>query len=86
MVGNKWLRSSFSDVLQERANYSLCVAEDSMERILTQCAAPGQEEILELAKGIWEMRGHEWIKPGIGLIIGCGLVRLADETNKEDTR
>jgi hypothetical protein len=86
MVGNKWLRDSFPDEIQQRANCSTCGAEDSMEHILTQCSAPGQEEIWELARDIWEKRGYEWIKPGLGLIIGCGLVKLPNQTNEKDER
>jgi hypothetical protein len=86
MVGNKWLRDNFPDNLKERANCLTCGSEDSMEHILTQCSAPGQEEMWELAKEAWEKRGYEWIKPGIGVIIGCGLVRLPDEASENEER
>jgi ribonuclease HI len=86
MVGNKWLRDNFPDNLKERANCSICGSEDSMEHILTQCSAPGQEEMWELAKEAWEKRGYEWIKPGIGLIIGCGLVRLPELASENEER
>jgi exonuclease III/ribonuclease HI len=83
MVGNKWMRPNFSEEIQKRAECKECGTEDSMEHILTQCAIPGQEEIWELTKQIWEKRGYEWIKPGLGLIIGCGLVKLPDQTSSD---
>jgi ribonuclease HI len=53
-----------------------------MEHILSQCEAPGQKEIWELAKELWLKRNPNWAWPGIGTIISAGLAVFKDDQGK----
>jgi ribonuclease HI len=53
-----------------------------MEYILSQCEAPGQKEIWELAKELWLKRNLDWAWPGIGTIITSGLATFKNEEGK----
>ena len=56
MVGDKWLRPSFTAEFQERSECRHCRKTETMEHILTECEAPGQSEIWALARELWEKR------------------------------
>jgi ribonuclease HI len=86
MVGDKWLRPSYSEELQERAYCNTCHAADSMEHILTECNEPGQEKIWDLTKNLWEKRGYEWKKPKLGLIVACALIEVPAPNRLEQAK
>jgi len=67
-VGKYWLHiPSF----EQRGLCHACEnVEESMEHILTECKASGQEVIWNLAKELWALRGLPWIKPRFGTILG----------------
>jgi ribonuclease HI len=58
-----------------------CGVEDSMAHILTECSAPGQREIWDLAKDTWQTEHFFWpTVNNIGAIIGCGMARFMSRT------
>jgi len=79
-VGKYWLHiPSF----EQRGLCHACEnVEESMEHILTECKASGQEVIWNLAKELWALRGLPWVKPRFGTILGCGLGDFRDEHDK----
>ncbi|KAH8074950.1 hypothetical protein BXZ70DRAFT_902758 [Cristinia sonorae] len=83
MVGSKWLRENFSDDLRERSKCKYCDREDSMEYILTECNAPGQQIVWNMARDLWEHKNPEWPSPSLGVILACGTaVFKNDKTDK----
>lgn len=64
MVGNKWLRPSYNLEQQSRAECSHCNTLETMDHILTKCETPGQSEIWEAARTLWEKNYEgEWFAP-----------------------
>jgi hypothetical protein len=60
-----------------------CGVEDSMVHILTECGAPGQREIWNLAKDIWEAKHSFWpTVNNLGTITGCGMVKFMSKTGQ----
>ncbi|KAF8867640.1 ribonuclease H-like domain-containing protein, partial [Infundibulicybe gibba] len=57
---------------EQRAWCQLCGTVESMEHILTECQASGQETLWKLAEELWLKKGHPWPKPKIGVQLGCG--------------
>ncbi|KAH9833132.1 uncharacterized protein C8Q71DRAFT_725810 [Rhodofomes roseus] len=82
MVGSNWLRPSYSDELQERHECKICGVEESIDHILTDCEAPGQEIIWELAGKLWKMKQKTWNKPLLGGILGCGSTEFKTKKGK----
>ncbi|EEB96676.1 hypothetical protein MPER_04149, partial [Moniliophthora perniciosa FA553] len=57
MVGDKWLRKNFQNEVQERAYCQYCNGKlESMEHIMTECEAPGQDLIWSLAEKLWKKK------------------------------
>ena len=48
---------------EQRAECGKCKTLDSMEHILGECKAEGQQTIWTEAKRLWEKTGQKWIKP-----------------------
>ena len=59
--------------------------EESIEHILTECKASGQDEIWKLAEETWTLRGLPWVRPRFGTILGCGLADFHPEDNINKT-
>ncbi|KAF8140910.1 hypothetical protein K438DRAFT_1636758 [Mycena galopus ATCC 62051] len=53
-----------------------CRVTESLEHILLECGAPGQQQIWNLTERLWKMRFSHWPKINRGLLIGCGLARF----------
>jgi hypothetical protein len=53
-----------------------------MEHILLQCTAPGQQEIWNLARQLWELKKKSWPRIHYGTILGCSLVTMTDDVYK----
>ncbi|KAJ7328386.1 hypothetical protein DFH08DRAFT_709582 [Mycena albidolilacea] len=81
-VGTHWLREGTSPEMQERGICKHCDIPETMEHILSQCEAPGQGEIWELAKELWLKRNPDWAWPGIGTIITSRLATFKNEEGK----
>ena len=43
-----------------------------MAHILTECSAPGQQDVWELVRFLWERRGSTWTPVTYGTILACG--------------
>ncbi|KIY44925.1 hypothetical protein FISHEDRAFT_6462, partial [Fistulina hepatica ATCC 64428] len=86
-VGDKWLRDNMPIQYQARAFcqvHQCQQTEESMEHIVTTCAAPGQELIWSLTKQIWEMKGEAWPGKNYGLILGCMTIDFAKDESREE--
>ncbi|KAF9540733.1 hypothetical protein CPC08DRAFT_650795, partial [Agrocybe pediades] len=61
---------------EHRGQCHVCDTTETMEHILTECRASGQETIWSLARELWLKKGLSWPNPTIGLILGCGLTNF----------
>ncbi|KAJ7032636.1 hypothetical protein C8F04DRAFT_1184821 [Mycena alexandri] len=61
-----------------------CRVDESMEHILLECDAPGQEKLWNLAQELWELKGYAWPEMDLGRISACGLVDVRDAKGKRD--
>ncbi|KAL0564077.1 hypothetical protein V5O48_017979, partial [Marasmius crinis-equi] len=70
-VGEYW---EGKDNLEHRGICHKCGVTETMERILTECEAPGQKEIWSIARKLWMERNNspEWKEPSIGSILASG--------------
>ncbi len=75
MVGDKWLRDNMPPELRERAYCKHCKDEvESMEHILFQCNAVGQELVWELTEALWNKRCSYWPTPSLATVAAPSLV------------
>ncbi|KAJ7673854.1 hypothetical protein DFH06DRAFT_1445365 [Mycena polygramma] len=82
MVGTHWQRETTSPEKQEWGECQHCGTTETMEHILSQCEAPGQQQIWTLAKDLWTRRNPDWPWPGIGTIITSGLATFKSDDGK----
>ncbi|KAJ7806638.1 hypothetical protein B0H14DRAFT_3767615 [Mycena olivaceomarginata] len=61
-----------------------CRVDDSMEHTLVECDAPGRENLWDLAKELWELKGHQWPNISIGSILACGFANIVDAAGRQD--
>jgi ribonuclease HI len=80
-IGKYWNNIS---PLEGRGLCSHCEAEESMEHILTECTAPGREQIWALANELWSKRSNAPLPSSFGLLLGCCLSNLKKENGKPD--
>ncbi|TBU21221.1 hypothetical protein BD311DRAFT_679007 [Dichomitus squalens] len=80
MVGNRWLREGMPEEYQDRAICAICDNVESMDHILFRCEAPGQAEIWNELKVIWETTGLPWKQPDWGTALGAGCAVIKSET------
>ena len=59
-----------------------CESEESMEYILTECDAPGREQIWSLANELWNKRSPEAIPTSYGTLLGCCLSNYKKQNGK----
>ncbi|KAJ7688651.1 hypothetical protein B0H14DRAFT_3101159 [Mycena olivaceomarginata] len=59
-----------------------CRVDDSMEHTLVECDAPGRENLWDLAKELWELKGHQWPNISIGSILACGFANVDRGANR----
>ncbi|KAJ6451759.1 hypothetical protein C8R45DRAFT_768959, partial [Mycena sanguinolenta] len=53
-----------------------CRVPESMEDILLECNARGQNQVRHLAETLWKSRYLDWPNLNWGLLLGCGLTRF----------
>ncbi|KAJ6460238.1 hypothetical protein C8R45DRAFT_1056146 [Mycena sanguinolenta] len=53
-----------------------CRVPESMEHILLECNARGQNQVWHLAEKLWKSRYQNWPNLNWGLVLGCGLTRF----------
>ncbi|KAJ7716486.1 hypothetical protein DFH07DRAFT_762425, partial [Mycena maculata] len=61
-----------------------CNVDESMEHVLLECSAPGQEVLWRLAQKLWEMKGYQWPEMNLGRIFACSLADVKNEDGKSD--
>ncbi|KAF8061862.1 ribonuclease H-like domain-containing protein [Lyophyllum atratum] len=84
-VGSHWLKPQFEEEYRDRAICAHDGCVETMEHILTECGTPGQREIWEDTKNLWErQKAGPWSTPTIGGILGAPLVELRDAESKID--
>ncbi|KAF7797785.1 hypothetical protein EIP86_008987 [Pleurotus ostreatoroseus] len=66
---------------EHRAVCRTCEVPETMEHILADCSAPGQREIWELCRRLWEQRGQPWPQLSFGTVLACGTASLSDPDN-----
>ncbi|KAG6828351.1 hypothetical protein H0H92_008239 [Tricholoma furcatifolium] len=70
-IGTFWERI---ENYERRGICPACETTESMEHILTECTASGQEEIWALAGELCSIRGIEWSRPSFGEILASQMV------------
>ena len=84
-IGTHWLKLNYTEELQQRSECVHCHGKiEDMGHILSRCETPGQEQIWQLAKDLWEKTGRAWTQPWIGNIIGCTISRMSESKNEKD--
>ncbi|KAJ6566536.1 hypothetical protein B0H19DRAFT_1209608 [Mycena capillaripes] len=53
-----------------------CQVPESLEHIMLECSAPGQQQIWQLAETLWRLRFTPWPRLNWGLLLGCALAKL----------
>ncbi|KAF8957776.1 hypothetical protein BDZ97DRAFT_1951033 [Flammula alnicola] len=78
MIGTQWLRPTLSAEMQERSKCRHCDdAIETMEHILTECKASGQEEVWQLVKNLWEMKSDTpWPELSLGTILASASAKF----------
>jgi len=59
-----------------------CRITESMEHIMLECQAPGQQQLWRLTEQLWRLRYHPWPKLNWGLLLGCNLSRFKSSKGK----
>lgn len=69
---------------EQHAQCRICDANESMEHILTDCRASGQNRVWELAHELLTKKGLTQLptNPTFGQILGCSLVNMHDQKGK----
>lgn len=70
--------------LEERSRCTTCGEIEDMRHILTECRAPGQNEVWRLTKLLWLQKHQRWVQPSIGTILGSSLMKFKKANGKED--
>ncbi|KAJ7828294.1 hypothetical protein B0H13DRAFT_1656408 [Mycena leptocephala] len=61
---------------------STCRMPESLEHIMLECNAPGQQQVWQLTERLWRLRFPTWPKLNWGLLLGCGLARFTSPNSK----
>lgn len=70
MVGKNWLRDSMSDEMKERGLCTHCDRKvESLDHILFECTAVGQNLVWELTKNLWTKRCNFWPTPSLATVV-----------------
>ncbi|KAJ7927946.1 ribonuclease H-like protein [Mycena leptocephala] len=80
-VGNYWRNIP---TYEHFATCQHCQVDDTMEHILLECEAPGQQKLWDMAQELWEMKGYQWPEMSYGRIFACGLVDVRNASGKRD--
>jgi len=79
-VGGHWAKI---DGFEHQGICPVCETSETMKHILTECDAPGQELIWDLASRLWRKKTGEDLRPTTGEIMACGAIQ---KSNKGETR
>ncbi|KAJ7826030.1 hypothetical protein B0H13DRAFT_2241148 [Mycena leptocephala] len=61
---------------------STCRMPESLEHIMLECNAPGQQQVWQLTERLWRLRFSTWPKLNWRLLLGCGLARFTSPNGK----
>ncbi|KAJ7820478.1 hypothetical protein B0H13DRAFT_1614032 [Mycena leptocephala] len=61
---------------------STCRMPESLEHIMLECNAPGQQQVWQLTERLWRLRFSTWPKLNWGLLLGCALARFTSPNGK----
>ncbi|KAL1739946.1 hypothetical protein HDZ31DRAFT_48483 [Schizophyllum fasciatum] len=83
MIGKRWLEvydgsKPGHDEKRRHALCQRCGSIESMDHVLFECEATGQEMIWKLTKSVWERTGREWKAPNFGLVMGAACPIFTD--------
>ncbi|KAJ7615152.1 hypothetical protein DFH06DRAFT_919230, partial [Mycena polygramma] len=82
ILGDKW--KNFQG-FEDRGPCKKCGVPESMEHILVQCDAAGQDAVWKLVSDLWKRRtGARLNKPLVGEIMACGLIKKGNSPGKTD--
>ena len=79
MIGSNWLCPNYNQDFQAQAFCEHDGQLETMKHILTDCETPGQKEILEETRSLWEHKRGDWSEPSMGTILGSPLAVFKDE-------
>ncbi|KNZ80733.1 Ribonuclease H1 [Termitomyces sp. J132] len=82
-IGKYW--ENIKD-LENRAICPKCRVTETLEHILTECEASGQEVAWNFARTLHEKRGLDFEKPSLGDQLGCAINKTLNEENKGTRR
>ena len=69
---------------EQRAMCRVCGSDESLEHILTECQASGQETVWTLARELLTKKGIPvTANPTFGQALGCGLANICDQRGKK---
>ena len=68
---------------EHRGTCQVCNAEESMEHILVECKASGQEHVWKLVEELLSLRNLRWVPPSFGTTIGCCLIDYRSEDDSK---
>lgn len=85
MIGTNWQRANYSPELQQRGECEICGRTETMEHILSECDAPGQRQIWQMAKLLWKKRNKKWPRPSLGAILSCPIAPFVTKQGKPKT-
>ncbi|KAG2148793.1 hypothetical protein DEU56DRAFT_729869 [Suillus clintonianus] len=81
-VGDFWTNIP---TFEHRAKCQICEEDtESMSHILTDCNSTARKLIWRLAEQTWPTNIIPWPDISIGTILGCGVISIPHEQNKED--
>ena len=80
-IGKFWTRI---ENYEQRGICSYCNSEESMEHILTECSAPGREQIWSLANDLWRTRSASALPSTYGALLGCCMSDFKKPSGKPD--
>ncbi|KAJ6458146.1 hypothetical protein C8R47DRAFT_913115, partial [Mycena vitilis] len=75
-VGPHWVNISGHE---EKAECAHCGLIESMDHILTKCDVWGQEQVWDLASELWQMKTGQDLRPTLGEITACGVIKRGDK-------
>jgi hypothetical protein len=83
MIGNFW---SNIPGYEPRGQCSTCQSAETMDHILTSCAAEPVDTVWSLARETWPYPLEQWPEINLGIILGCGSLTIPKDTNAEGNR
>jgi hypothetical protein len=83
MIGHFW---SNIPGYEPRGQCSTCQTTETMDHILTSCAAEPVNVVWSLARETWPYPPEQWPEINLGIILGCGSLSTPEATNVEGNR